>query len=371
MKFLASTAYALEGVTAQEIRNLGLEVLQTQTSRVLFTGSVLDACRANLFLRTAGRVRLVIGEFEAPSFDALYDSVFKLPLADLFPKDACLPISARSVNSRLTHEPSCQKIVKKAIVDQLCHSYHLKELPENGQTYPLELHLWRDHATLSLDLSGEPLHKRGYRDLNGPAALRETTAAALLLLTHWTGDTPFLDPFCGTGTLPIEAALYARDIAPGIGRTFGAEAYPFIPSACWKEARQEAVDRVDFHRPLEMLGTDIDEKAIRMAQHHAKRAGVQTAIRFIQRDVKDTKPFGNRGTILTNPPYGERMGDEKSVRDCVHALGLIYRQFGDWSCHVISAQDHFESAFGQKPTKRRALRNGPLNCTYYQYFGKR
>ncbi|MBQ3864343.1 MAG: class I SAM-dependent RNA methyltransferase [Clostridia bacterium] len=371
MEFIASTSYALEGVTARELQDLGLEVLDTQTSRVRFWGSALDGCRANLFLRTAGRVRLVLGSFPAQSFDELYDQVYALPLSECLPKNAAFPVSARTVNSQLTHEPSCQRIVKKAIADNLCRAYHLHEMPENGVSYPIETHIWRNQVTLSLDLSGEPLHKRGYRDLNGPAALRETTAAALILLTHWNGDTPFLDPFCGSGTIPIEAALYARDIAPGFGRRFGAEQYPLFPASIWKEARQEVADRIDFYRPLEIIGADIDPSAIRMSKHHAARAGVDSGIRFIRQDVRSTASLGEYGTIVTNPPYGERMSDEKTVRDTMHAFGTVFRSMPTWSCHVISALPHFESAFGKKPSHRRVVRNGPLSCTYYQYYGPR
>jgi len=368
LSFLATSAYGLEGVLAKEIRDLGYETGDIQTSRVEFYGDEAALARANLFLRTAGRVRLIAGTFRAVTFDELYERTRAVAWEDLLPRDAAVPVTARCVSSALMSLSDCQRIVKKAIADRLCGVYGLSRLPESGSEYPIELHIFQDEATLSLDTSGEPLHRRGYRRLNGPAAIRETLAAAMVDLSHWDGRRALADPFCGTGTIVIEAAMKERHIAPGSRRTFGAEAWGLISEDVWRTARQEAHDLEEPRRALEIIGSDIDENAISMARYHARAAGVPD-LRFVQKDVKDfTSPYAY-GHIITNPPYGKRMSHEDT--QVFRSLGAVWKKLPHWSAHVICAYPEFERAFGAKASGRRVLFNGQIACRYYQFYGER
>jgi len=368
MDFIATAGYGLEGIAAQELKHLGLTVTDIQSTRAQFTGTALDACRANLWLRTAGHIALVIGKFEAKTFDALFDAVRALAWEDYLPADAKFPITARCVSSQLMSVPDCQRLVKKAVADRLCSRYHQLRCPESGTEYPLECHIYKDAVTLSLNLSGAPLHMRGYRKLNGPAALRETLAAAMVLLSHWRSERIFADPCCGTGTLLVEAALLGRNIAPGLNRSFGGEQYAFLPPELWGQARQEARDLAQRQAHLEILGSDIDPEALSMAQYHAKAARVADAIRFSSADAARFRHDGAHGVLVTNPPYGVRMSDQQNARRLASDLGRQYRALDAWSCHVISPDEGFEQAFGRKADKKRPLYNGPLRCKYYQYF---
>ena len=266
--WIATAGYGLEGVLAREIRALGYETTDVQTSRVTFAGGPEAGVRANLWLRTAGRVRLCVGAFEARDFDQLFDGVRQIRWEDYLPRDAAFPVGCRLVSSQIKSPPDTQAIVKKAVAERLGSVYHLGRLPESGGERPIEAHIYRDRVTLSIDTSGAPLHRRGYRVLNADAALRETLAAALVLLSRWRPEAPFSDPFCGSGTLCVEAALIGHGIAPGIGRTFGAEDWPILPAALWRQAREEARDSVSAS-VLSIEGADIDAAALSMAQTHA------------------------------------------------------------------------------------------------------
>jgi putative N6-adenine-specific DNA methylase len=371
MKWIATTGYSLEGVLAQELRDLGLTVLEVQTSRVLFEGDFEAACRANLWLRTAGHVALVVGAFDAPDFDSLYDGVAALPWEAYLPADGGFPVTARCINSTLMSVPDCQRIVKKAVSQRLMRVYRLSWCQESGVVMPLECHLWKNRATLSLNISGQPLHMRGYRKLNGPASLRETLAAAMVLLSHWHEDRILLDPFCGTGTIAIEAAMIARNLAPGRKRRFDGERFAFIPASAWERARQETFDLARPNLKLEIIGSDNDPQALSMAGYHAKQAGVAQTILWKQADVAHLHHPGSYGVIITNPPYGQRLNDEKTARALYATLGQRWRSLDGFSCHVISADERFESFFGKHADKKRPLYNGPLRCRYYQYFGPR
>ncbi len=371
MQWIATTGYGLEGVLAQELRHLNLEVPEVQTSRVLFEGTPEDACRANLWLRTAGHVALVAGRFDAPDFDTLFERVRQIPWEAWLPSDASFPVTARCINSTLMSVPDCQRIVKKAISRRLMDAHTMKWCPEKGLVMPVEVHIWKDCATLSVNISGQPLHMRGYRRLNGAAAIRETLAAALVLLSHWKSDRLLMDPFCGTGTLLIEAALLARNMAPGLNRSFAGEKFSFLPPQAWQRAREEARDLAQRGKPLSLLGSDVDPEALSMAQYHARQAGVANAIRWTQADIRDLNSSEGYGVIVTNPPYGQRLNDQKTARALYAALGQRYRELDHFSCHVITADDHFESYFGKQATKRRPIYNGPLRCRYYQYFAPR
>jgi len=371
MQWIATTGYGLEGVLANELRDMNLTVPDVQTSRVLFEGSVEDACRANLWLRTAGHVALVIGSFQARDFDSLFDQVQALPWEDYLPSDARFPVTARCINSQLMSVPDCQRIVKKAISSRLMRHYRINWCSENGPQMPIELHIWKDQATLSLNVSGQPLHVRGYRRLNGPAAIRETLGAAMVLLSHWHSDRILIDPFCGTGTLVIEAAMQARNMAPGLNRSFAGEKFGFMPLSAWKDARQEARDLAKRNLRLSITGSDNDPEALSMARYHAKQAGVADAIRWEEKDVRNLSCDQGYGVIITNPPYGQRLNDVKEAQALYSVLGQRYRALNGFSCHVITADDRFESYFGRMANKKRLLYNGPLRCRYYQYFGPR
>lgn len=368
MEWIATTALALEGVTARELTALGATVTETQTSRVRFTGDLAVGAAANLWLRTAGRVRLVVGSFRAESFEELFEGAKALPWEDFIARDWAFPVSARSVNSKLFSLSDIQSITKKAMVERLKGRYHTQWFAESGPVAAVEAHLHRDVVTLSIDTSGEGLHLRGYRKLNGPAALRETLAAALILLTKWQGDRPFADPLCGTGTIAVEAALYARNMAPGLQRSFAGEQLAWFGKAAFEEERARAKAAVRQGELPPIFASDIDGEAVSMARFHAKAAGVAGDLRITEAALKDFAPAEAQGHLITNPPYGERLGDKAAADAVNRELGMRYRALDRWAFHVITAAEDFERNFGIRADSRRELRNGQLRCRYYEYF---
>lgn len=368
MDWIATTAYNLEGVTARELETLGIQVKETQASRVLFEGGCAEAARANLRLRSAGHVRLIAGSFRAETFDELFEGTKSLPWEQWIGKSDAFPVTCRSVNSKLFSLSDCQAVAKKAVVERLKAKYRILRFPEEGPAAAIEVHLHKDLATLSIDTSGEGLHMRGYRKLNGPAALRETLAASLVLLTKWRGDRPFADPMCGTGTIAVEAAMIARNIAPGIRRTFAAESFGWFPKEAFAREREGAADAVNREARLDIHASDIDAEAVSMASYHAKEAGVGKDIRIVRAALKDFMSPSPQGHLITNPPYGERMGDRKASEAAVRELGAVYGRLGRWAFHMISPAEDFERLFGRRADARRELRNGPLRCRYYEFF---
>ena len=368
MKWIATTAFNLEGVTARELEALGIPRAETQASRVLFEGSFEEAARANLCLRTAGHVRLITGAFHAETFEELFEQTKALPWEQWIERDYSFPVTCRSVGSKLFSVSDCQAIVKKAIVERLKTRHRVDWFTEKGAVAGVELHLHKDEATLSVDTSGEGLHLRGYRKLNGPAALRETLAASLTLLTKWRGDRPFADPMCGTGTIAIEAAMIARNIAPGLKRSFAAEALGWFPKKAFEEERARAAGAVNREAKLEIAASDIDSEAVSMAKYHAKMAGVAADVRISQAKLKDFSPGTAQGHLITNPPYGERMGDRQGVETVYRELGVLYGKLDRWAFHVITSSEDFERYFGRKSDGRRELRNGQLKCRYYEFY---
>lgn len=368
MDWIATTAYALEGVTARELGALEMEVSDTQASRVLFRGGFDAAARANLWLRTAGHVRLVAGKFHAETFDELFEGTKALPWESWIRKDYAFPVTCRSVNSKLFSVPDCQAIVKKAVVERLKSRYGVGWFDEKGPAAEIEVHIHKDVATLSIDTSGEGLHMRGYRKLNGPAALRETLAASLVLLTKWRGDRPFADPLCGTGTIAVEAAMIARNVAPGRNRSFAAEELFWFPKEAFAAERQRAKDAVDSGAKPDILASDIDAEAVSMAKYHAKAAGVSADVRVTQAALKDFSSSSPQGHLVTNPPYGERMGDVKSSEEVYRELGALYSRLDRWAFHVISPSESFERLFGRRADARRELRNGQIKCRYFEFY---
>ena len=362
----------LEAVVARELEGLGYEPRIVQTGRVAFVGDGLAICRANLWLRCADRVLIQVGQFEARDFGELFDRTHALPWQDWIGPAAAFPVQGRSVGSQLSSVPACQRIVKKALVEKLRAAHKVEALDESGPTCTVEVALLKDVATLTIDTSGPSLHKRGYRTLVGAAPLKETLAAGLVLLSFWKPDRPLIDPFCGIGTIPIEAALIGRNVAPGLGRSFAAEAWPIPGESLWRQAREEARDRaVTDDLPIRIIGTDIDPEAIKLARFHAERAGAAGQIHFQQRSFEELTSNREYGCVICNPPYGQRLGEDEQVRELYHSLPLVLRHLRTWSHFILSARKDLEKTVGRAADRRRKLYNGSIECTYYQFHGPR
>ena len=367
---IATATFGLEAVVARELKALGYEARGTRPGWLAFGGDDSAIVRANLWLRSSDRVLLEIGTFEARDFGALFDLTFELPWEEYLPKDANMPVRGRSVKSQLSSVPACQRIVKKAIVERLRKGHGAQSLSEEGPSYPIEVAFLKDEVTLAIDTTGPGLHKRGYRPTTGPAPLKETLAAGLVLLSYWNRERPFLDPFCGTGTLAIEAALIGRDRAPGLDRHFTSESWPTLSRDVWTRARDEAAER---ERPpvASILASDIDETSLALARENANRAGVRDSIRFERRAFDDIGSDERFGCLIANPPYGDRLGDAGAVRELYRSMPDVFRRFSSWSHYVLTSVPNFETLVGQRADRRRKLYNGRIECTYYQFHGPR
>jgi putative N6-adenine-specific DNA methylase len=371
IELVLPTVFGLEAVVVRELRDLGYEDTRVDNGRVTVAGDVPAVCRLNLRIRTAERVLLKVGEFDATDFGELFDRTTALPWDRWLPVDARFPVRGKSVRSQLTHVPSCQSIIKKAIVDNLSRAFGRSEFEETGPLVAVDFSLLSDRVTLSLDTSGAGLHKRGYRTWIGPAPLKETLAAGLVQLSFWNPDRPFLDPFCGTGTLAIEAALNGRNIAPGLNREFASEQWPAVGERHWKQAREEARDLVQPPLNTPLAASDIDERSLRAARRHAAQAGVGDDIHFEQRPVADVSSRRKFGCVVSNPPYGERSGDLREVEAVYDDMRRSFRRLQDWSFFVLTAHKEFENLFGRQADRKRKLYNGRIECTYYQFHGPR
>ena len=332
-----------------------------------------DVLRTNLWLRIADRVKIVVGEFDARNFDELFEQTKSLAWEDLLPLDANFPVEGKSHHSQLHHVPTVQAMVKKAIVERLSQVYHRRtRLPETGATYPLEVAIAKDHVLLTLDTSGSSLFKRGYRQAKGGAPLKENLAAALVSLAHWFPDNPFVDPVCGSGTIPIEAALIGYNIAPGLNREFAAERWVnLVPAGLSDDLRDAALDAADYDVELDITGYDIDGQMIEIAKANARAAGLSQAITFKQLAVKDWHTDKLNGVLVANPPYGERLSDLASVRELYRQMGQLYRAMPTWSKYILTADLEFETYYGAPATKRRKFYNGALRTDLFQYWGKK
>jgi putative N6-adenine-specific DNA methylase len=370
IQLIATCPMGLEAVVAREIKELGYPDMRIENGRVVFAGDELAICRTNLWLRTADRILIKVGEFTARTFDELFEGTKALPWADWIPENAEFPVQGRSYKSQLSSVPACQGIVKKAVVEKMKERYRTEWFEEKGARHVIEVALMNDIATLTLDTTGYSLHKRGYRRQATDAPLKETMAAAMILLSRWTPDRPFFDPFCGSGTLPVEAAMIGWNIAPGLRRSFPSESWPSISSLHWEEARNEAYDAVKDDLPLDISGSDIDPSAIEIAQASAKSAGLANAIRWETRSVAKAKPEGNYGCLITNPPYGERLGDQEAAEKAIHDLGSLVIHLSTWSVFVLTPSKQIEHYLGRPANKKRKLYNGRIECQYYQFFGK-
>ncbi|MEK3853405.1 THUMP domain-containing class I SAM-dependent RNA methyltransferase [Cytobacillus sp. FSL H8-0458] len=368
---IATTAMGLEALAAKEVRDLGYEC-EVENGRITFKGDEAAIVRSNLWLRTADRVRIKVGEFKATSFDELFEKTKALPWERYMPENAEFPVSGKSVKSKLFSVSDCQAIVKKAIVERMRTKYHKTGwLEENGPLFKIEVALHKDVALLTIDASGSGLHKRGYRAGQGEAPLKETLAAALVMLTNWNPDKPFADPFCGSGTIPIEAALIGQNIAPGFNREFISEGWSWIPEKVWEDARNEAEDLANYDQPLDITGADIDHRMVKIAEENAFEAGLGDLINFKQMQVRDFTTAKEYGVIVGNPPYGERLGEKAAVQRMYAEMGSAFAPLDTWSIYILTSDEEFETHYGRKATKKRKLFNGFIRTDYYQYWGKR
>jgi len=368
---IATAAMGLESIVAKEVKDLGYEC-QVENGKVIFQGDETAIARANMWLRTADRVKILVGEFNAYSFDELFERTKALPWESFLPVDAEFPVQGKSVKSKLYSVPDCQAIVKKAIVEKLKTAYKKTSwLDETGPLFKIEVAILKDKVSLTLDTSGQGLHKRGYRVGQGDAPLKETLAAALIQLTTWNPDRPFVDPFCGSGTIAIEAALIGQNIAPGFNREFLSEAWPMMDGDVWDRTRMEAEDQANYDQPLEILGTDIDHRMIAIAKENAIEAGLGDLVKFKQMQVRDFTSELEYGVIVGNPPYGERLGDRKEVELMYREMGQAFSKLDTWSVYMMTSLEHFEECYGKKATKKRKLFNGFIRTDYYQYWGPR
>ncbi|ACV61860.1 putative RNA methylase [Desulfofarcimen acetoxidans DSM 771] len=372
IELIATATFGLEAVAAQELKALGYNDLKVENARVTFNGDLSDICQTNLWLRTADRILIKVGEFRAETFEQLFEKTKALPWADWLPENAEFPVEGKSIKSKLFSVPDCQAIVKKAVVEKLKQSYKREWFEEKGPRFKIEISLLKDLATLTIDTSGAGLHKRGYRKLSSSAPLKETLAAAMILLSRWRPDRVLLDPFCGSGTLPIEAALIGQNIAPGIGRNFISEEWPVIPKQLWQSARKTAHEQADYNRKLDILGQDIDGEVLSLARYHAREAGVEEQVHFQKLPLSELRSRHKYGFVICNPPYGERLGDIAEAEQLYRQMGQIFRNNLDtWSYYVITSHEGFEKLFGRKADKNRKLYNGRIKTYYYQFFGPR
>ncbi|MFY9254916.1 MAG: class I SAM-dependent RNA methyltransferase [Fuerstiella sp.] len=368
---IATSTFGLENVVARELEQLGYTDCRVSDGRVVFSGDARDIARCNLWLRSADRILIRMGEFPAPDFGALFDQIVDLPWAEVLPVDACFPVKGRSVRSRLHAVPKVQGATKKAIVESLKKTHNRFRFDESGAEFPIEVSLLKDIATLTIDTTGQGLHKRGYRAIVGVAPLRETMAAGLIMLSYWNPERPLIDPFCGSGTIPIEAAMIGRNIAPGLQRSFAAENWSWFDRSIWKEVRIEARDLRLRDLPAPIMAYDHDPGAIRLSQRGATDAGVGGSIRFGCQEVSDLKSPLDFGCIITNPPYGERLGENDEVEAVYRIMGRTFASLDSWSIYVLTSYRGFEHLYGRRADRRRKLYNGRLECQYYQFQGPR
>lgn len=363
--------FGLEAVMKKEILDLGYEVSQVEDGRVTFIGDAEAICRANIFLRTTERVLLKVGSFHAETFEDLFQGTRAIPWEEYLPKDAKFWVAkASSIKSKLFSPSDIQSIMKKAMVERMKKAYGIEWFPENGASFPLRVFLHKDTVTVALDTTGESLHKRGYRTLTSKAPITETLAAALIMLTPWKSDRILVDPFCGSGTFPIEAAMIAANMAPGMNREFLSEDWKhLIPRKCWYDAMDEANDLVDLSVQTDIQGYDIDGDIVRAARANAKAAGVDELIHFQQRSVSDLSHPKKYGFLITNPPYGERIEDKKNLPELYKIIGERFAALDSWSAYIITTYEDTERYFGRKADKNRKIYNGMMKTYFYQFLG--
>lgn len=372
LKLIATATFGLEAVVKREITDLGYEIEKTEDGKVTFLGDERAVARCNLWLRSADRVLLKMAEFRASEFEELFQQTKGIAWEELIPIDGKFTVTGTSVKSKLHSVPACQSIVKKAIVDRMREFYCIDHFEETGAEYTIKVTMLKDNAVITVDTSGQGLHKRGYRVADVEAPIKETLAAAMVQLSFWNKDRLLVDPCCGSGTIPIEAAMIGRNVAPGLGRNFASEGWELVTDDIWKEERRKAFEAMDYDTELRIEASDIDGRAIEAAMTNAEEAGVDDCITFVKADVAKLTAGEPRGIIITNPPYGERIGNQKQI-DHIYAK---YREFfaenPTWSLFMVTTdKDVEEKIFGHKADRRRKLYNGRLEVCYYQFHGKK
>lgn len=370
MLLVATCLFGLEGILGEEIDKLGYKRIETIDGRVTFEAPLEAIAVCNIRLRTAERLLIKLGSFRAYTFDDLFEGTKKLNWSDYIGKNDAFPVKGHSIRSKLFSIPDCQKIIKKAVVNSLSSKYNIRIFPETGVKYQIEFFILNDIATLMIDTSGLGLHKRGYRALSGLAPIRETLASTMVKLSRMRDNVIICDPLCGSGTIAIEAAMQACNIAPGIKRSFLAEDFPLLDKSVWKNEREKAVSEIT--EPLtKIFGSDIDPEAVELARDNARKAGVAHCVEFKVADAREfVSPIENaRGTIITNPPYGERLGELSEARELYKALGRHFeKNIPSWQMYIITSDELFERYFGRRSDKKRVLYNGMIKCNLYQFF---
>lgn len=368
LQFVIPTLLGLEGLVADELRRLGMAGVAAENGRVFCSGGPADIPRLNLNLRVGARVLLVLGRFPARTFEELFEGTRALPWEDYIPREGQFPVKGYTINSQLHAVSACQSIVKKAVATRLGETYGLITLPETGVLQQIQFALFKDEAALMLDTSGDGLYKRGYRAVGVEAPLRETLAAAMVLLSRYRGKGPLRDPFCGSGTIAIEAALIAKNRAPGLTRSFAAQKWAWLKPALWMDAIDEALSK-EFHGTYDILGSDLDPRAVEIARSNAEKADVEDLVRFEVADALHFAPQEPAGRIVTNPPYGERLMEKQEAEALYRGFGRAYAGlFPDWKLYLLSSHTEFERTFGKQAVKKRKLYNGMLKCDLFMYF---
>lgn len=367
---IATTTFGLEAVVKRELMNLGFEIKSSENGKITFLADRKGIIKANMWLRSADRVLLKIAEFKAVTFDELYDKTKQINWSEFIPKNGRFPVDGQSVKSTLFSISDSQAIVKKAIVDSLKDVYKINWFPEDGPIFNVKVSLLKDIATLTIDTSGTALHKRGYRQNAVIAPLKETLAAALVSLSFWNKDRVLIDPFCGSGTITIEAALIARNIAPGLYRDFACKYWPMFEDGLWREVTKEAYESIDQESKIEIYAYDIVQENIDAAIENAEEAGVIDCITFEQKDFKDLQVKEDYKIMITNPPYGERLSEKEEVDKLYKLIGEKLSKLKTWSVYVITSDKNFETIYGKKADRRRKLYNGRIETTYYQFYGE-
>ena len=368
IQYCVPCLFGLEGIAGDELRRMNLEDVRVENGRVLFSGDESALARASIGLRTGERILIRLADFPAKTFEELFQGVYKTPLEDYIPKDGAFPVKGHCLSSQLMSVPDCQAIIKKAASKRLGEKYGVSWLPETGVKYQLQFSLMNDRVQLYLDTSGPGLHKRGYRANGNDAPLRETLAAAMVTLTHYRGREFLWDPFCGSGTIPIEAALIARNQAPGMYRRFSAEAFSWVDPKIWGEVRTEFRDK-EFKGSYRILGSDNDPKCISLSMANARKAGVDKLITFQDGDATKMSLPTDSGILICNPPYGQRMLEQQSAQRLYAALGRHLKYADGWKKYIITSEPEFEHYFGKRSDKKRKLYNGMIKCDYYMYLG--
>lgn len=368
MKFVVPCLLGVESLIANELKELGAENVQAENARVLFEGDANILARANICLRHAERIQIMVGSFEARTFEELFQGTKALPFEEWIGKDDAFPVKGYSLNSKLFSVRDCQAIIKKAIVERLKSKYHLPWFQETGTTYQVQFSIMKDVVTITIDTTGTGLHKRGYRLKANDAPIKETMAASLCTLARIRPYHTLYDPMCGSGTILIEGAMQALNIAPGLHRTFAAEKFAQIPASVWSEERTRAKDLINFDCTFKAYGSDIDPRAIELAKENARRAGVESRIEFEVADIKDWQKKSEKGTVICNPPYGERLLEISEAEDIYRTMGKVFVPERGWAYNIIAPSEEFEKLYGRKADKRRKLYNGMIKCTYFMYF---